>query len=744
MSETSLLSHVTANDLFNELDETILKVVEGELDLHQLNEGEILFKQGDPGDNMFFLVQGCLGVVLGTFDGREIIVGEETEPGTSVGEMALVTGQPRMVTVSAVSESELVKLSRKGFDSLVKKQPQLLADLANMTAPRWRRAQLAVVLVNLLGELDALALRDLQAELEWCQLSHGELLFNQGDPGDSMYIVVNGRLRIVAMLPNGDERELDEIGSGEIVGEFALITGEPRTATVYAIRETNLVKMTQPVFTRLLERHPQAMIQITRKIISRHPSSIRVSAPDSMSAFNVALVPASQDVPLDAFTQQLAACLEKSSRVLHLSSARFDHIYDHEGTAQTPLDDPMTPVLDSWMSEQETRYQYILFAADPVWSTWTRRCLRQADRILIVGQSHKDPTPGPVELALKSLEITTRTELVLLHSPSVTRPSGTSQWLSRRRVHAHYQVRAQETSHMQRLARRLTGQTIGLVLSGGAARGFAHLGVFRALDELGIQIDFIGGTSMGALMGAGYAMGLSSKDMVELAHEFANPKRLFDYTLPLVSLMASKKVTKFLIELCGDLTIEDLWLPYFCVSSNLSRAEPVIHQEGLLWKSVRASVAIPGIFLPILHEGDVLADGGAMNNFPVDILRERFAGQMIIGVNVSLSREKEEAYHFGSSLSGWRVLWNRINPFIEPIQAPKLVPHLMRALEINSAYQIKTNKSMVDLLIQPDVKEYGMLDFAEYDAISEIGYEAAREELVRWKSRLPIKTSSHS
>jgi NTE family protein/lysophospholipid hydrolase len=734
MSKTSLYPHLAKNDLFNDLDILALIAVEEELELHHLNEDELLFKQGDPGDSMFFLMHGCLSVVLATADGREIIVGEETEPGTSVGEMALVTGQPRMVSVFAVSESELVKLTRKGFDSLVEQQPQLLAELAKATAPRWQRAQLAVVLANLLGELDARALRDLQAELAWRQLSHGEILFNQGDPGDSMYIVVNGRLRIVAMLSNGDERELDEIGSGDIVGEFGLITGDPRTATVYAIRETNLVKMTQPVFTRLLERHPQAMIQITRKIISRHPSSLRVSATDSISAFNVALVPAGQDVPLDAFAKQLAECLEKSSRVLLLSSARLDQLYGHQGAAQTPLDDPTTPVLDSWMSEQETRYQYIFYAADPIWTTWTRRCLRQADRILIVGKSGGDPAPGPVELGLQSLEISARTELVLLHSPSVTRPAGTSEWLSQRQVHAHHQVREKDVSHIQRLARRLTGQTIGLVLSGGAARGFAHLGVFRALDELDIQIDFIGGTSMGALMGAGYAMGLSYEGMVELASKFANPRGILDYTLPLVSLMASKKITRFLIELCGDLTIEDLWLPYFCVSSNLSRAEPVIHQEGWLWKSVRASVAIPGVFVPILHEGDVLADGGAMNNFPVDILRERFAGQTIIGVNVSLSREKEENYDFSSSLSGWRVLWNQINPFVKPIQVPKLVPHLMRALEINSAYQIKSNKSMVDLLIQPDVREYGMLDFAEYEAISEIGYVAAREQLVQWQS----------
>ena len=734
MSEMRFLRYLGANDLFRDLDAGILNLLEEELELLHLARGEVLFEQGDPGNSMYFLVEGSLRVILRMADGREIIVVEEMEPGTTVGEMALVTGQRRIVTVFATSDSQLVKLTRLGFDRLVAHHPQLLADLASTTAPRWRQAQLTVILVNLLGTLDANALRDWQAELDWCQLSHGEILFNQGDPGDSMYIVVNGRLRICAMLPNGHERELDEIGAGEIVGEFALITGDSRTASVYAIRETNLVKLTQPAFTRLLKRYPQAMIKITRKIISRHPSSLRVSELENMSAFNVALVAADENIPLEEFAQQLAESLGKSSRVLQLSSTRFDQLYGQEAAAQTRLDDPTIPVLDGWMSEQETRYQYILYAADPLWTTWTRRCLRQADRIFIVGRAGSDPTPGPVEVGLKSLAITARTELVLLHSPAVTHPSGTSEWLSHRQVHAHHHVREKDVSHMERLARKLSGETIGLVLSGGSARGFAHLGVFQALDELDIEIDFIGGTSMGALMGAGYAMGLSCAEMIELARQFANPSRLFDYTLPLVSLMASKKVTKALIELFGQTCIEDLWLPYFCVSSNLSQAEPVIHQNGLLWKSVRASIAIPGIFTPMLYNGEVLVDGGAMNNFPVDILRDRFAGQTIIGVNVSLSREKEEEYDFGSSLSGWQVLWSRINPFIKPILAPKIVPNLMRALEINSAYQIKSNKGMVDLLIQPDVKEFGMLDFAEYATISEIGYKTAREQLVPWKA----------
>jgi len=733
MPTNRLVTYLASNDLFKNLDEAALSTLEGELELVQLAEGETLYRQGDPGDSMYVLVHGRLGVRSRDAHGREMVIGEEAEPGTSVGEMSLVTGQARVVTVYALSAVELVRLSKEGFDRLKEERPHILADLAETTAPRWQRVQLARVLTNLLGELDTAALLDLQTELEWQQLSHGEVLFHRGDPGDATYIVVNGRLRIAVTRPDGTERVVDESGPGDIVGEFALLTGEPRSATVYAIRETNLVKLTPPVFARLLERYPHAMMHIARIIISRHKRSLRPTPAPPTRATNLALIPASQGVPLSEFAHRLAEHLAVFGRVMHLSSTRLDHVYGRGDAAQTTLDDPTAPILDGWLSEQETEHRFILYEADTTWSPWTARCVRQADRILIVGQPDADPTRGPVETAMRSLGATARTELVLLHPADTIRPTGTSNWLAQRQVHAHHHVRIDDVAHYQRLARRLTGRTVGLVLSGGAARGFAHLGVFRALEELGIPIDRVGGTSMGSLLGAGYAMGRDYQDMFKLAEIFANPKQLFDYTLPFASLMATKKITRVVVDVCEGLHIEDLWRPYFCVSTNLSKAEPVVHQTGPLWKSVRASIAIPGIFSPILHESDVLVDGGAMNNFPVDIMRELSEGGTVIGVNVSPPEETSEAYHFGPSISGWQVLWSRINPFVKRIHVPSLAANLIRAVRINSTYQIKTEQSLADVLIQPDVAQFASLEFAAYESISEIGYQAARPQLALWR-----------
>ena len=735
MPEKSLVTYLVTNDLFKSLDEQTLKGLEEDLKLVHLSEGEILFQQGDPGDCMYVHIQGHLGVRMQDPQGREMVIGEETEPGVSVGEMSLVTGQARSVTVYTISEVELVRLSKEGFDRLVEKHPQILSELANITAPRWQRIQLAVALTDLLGEIDTAALLDLQAELEWQQLAQGEFLFHQGAQGDATYIVVNGRLRVSATRPDGTQYVIDESSPGDIVGEFFLITGEKRAASVFAIRETTVVKLTPELFTSLLERYPHAMMHITSILIDRHKRSLRLSRAQRTRAINFALVPANPEVQLTEFTHQLAENLEAFGSVLHLSSARLDQIYGKQGAAQTRLDDPTAPILDSWLSEQETKYNFILYEADPTWSTWTRRCDRQADRLLVVGQSDGDPTPGPIEDAVQALGATVRTDLVLIHPDQTIRPTGTSEWLSKREVSAHHHLRFGEDAHYESLARWLTGKATGLVLSGGGARGFAHLGVSRALDKLGIQIDCIGGTSMGSMIGAGLAMGRDYDDMVKLAQQFSNPKQLFDYTLPFASLMASKKVTRVMKEVFGELCIEDLWCPYFCVSANLTRAEPVVHRSGSLWKSVRASIALPGIFSPILHEGDILVDGGAMNNFPVDTMREICGEGLVIGVNVGLTHEPAPTDPFDASISGWQVLWSRINPLAKRMNVPNIGSTLIRSLEVSTVYRIKTEESLADLVIDPEVMHFGTLDFADYNEIIELGYQSGLEQLAEFHSQ---------
>jgi predicted acylesterase/phospholipase RssA/CRP-like cAMP-binding protein len=696
-----------------------------------LSQGETLFEQGDRGDSMYLLLQGRLCVRLRHADGSEMVLAE-LEAGAIVGEMALLTGQARTATVSALADAELVRCSKESFERLAAAYPEELGGFLEAITHRLRELQLGSALKQLFGEIDAAALHELEANLAWRRLVQGEVLFRQGDPGETMYIVVSGRLQVFVTLADGSERVLGEVAAAETVGEWGLLTGEAHSATVRAIRETHVVELTEGDFLRLIDRYPQAMMRITRIVVRRQQRMLRAQPVERARALSLALIPAGEGVPVAGLAQQLADSLVPFGPVLQLDRARLDRMYGKEGAAEAACDDLTSLVLAAWLTEQETRYRHILYVADSTWSAWTERCVRQADRLLIVGQGHRSPTPGPVERAIRSLGITTRTELVLLHGEDVVQPSGTSLWLAPRQVHTHHHVRMGERAHYERLARRLSGRAVGLVLCGCAARGFSYVGVFRALEELGIPVDLIAGTSMGSLMGGMYATGRDFADIAKLAERFADPKRIFDYTLPFVSLTSSRKLTDLLRELFLDLQIEDLWRPFFCISTNMTRAEPFIHQTGPMWEAIRASCAIPGLFTPILRDGDVLIDGATINNFPVDIMCEMFEVGTMIGALIPEYPERAKRYEFGPSISGWQVLWRRVNPFVARLRVPSVTESLVRAMHIAHLYHISSAQSLVDVLVQPDVSGFESLDFASSRQIIEIGYQAARQQLAAW------------
>jgi predicted acylesterase/phospholipase RssA/CRP-like cAMP-binding protein len=708
-------------------------LLEGPSERVRLRRGKTLFEQGDAGDSAYLLLEGRLEVSLHHPDGGETSLAE-LAPGAIVGEMALLTGQPRTATVRALHDSELVRCSKEGFDRLVAEHPEELSAFTQAVTRRLQEAQLADALRDLLGELEGETLRELCAEAEWQQVAHSEVLFHHGDVADAMYVVVSGRLRVLVTPPDGDTQVLGEVAPGEVVGEWGLLSGEPHAATVRAVRDTHVAKLSQAVLGRLLERQPQAVMPLSRQIIRRQQRALAPGVGRPVRALSLALVPGSPAVPLMEVAKHLEASLLAFGSTFRLDSAHVDEVLGKPGAAQATSGEPTHLVVNAWLSEQEGRHRFLLYMADPGWSTWTQRCACQADRLLIVTLGTEDPAPGLIESAIASLGIDARRELVLVHPANADHASGTAGWLAQRDVHTHHHVRRHDQAHYDRLARRLAGQATGLVLSGGGARGFAHLGIFRAIDERRLPIDFVGGTSMGALLGGAYAMGRGYDDILRVADRLSNPRHIFDYTLPLTSLMVSRKVTWLLQEMFGDLRIEDLWRPYFCISSNLSRAEPLVHRTGLLWHCVRSSIAIPGIFSPVLHNHDVLADGGVMNNFPVDVMRELCEEGTVIGVNVSPHSLGTKRYEFGTSISGWQVLWSRLNPFVPRLQVPSLLGSLMRVQEINSVYQMKSIQNLADLLIQPDVKQFGVLDFASYAPIAQVGYQTANEALELWQS----------
>jgi NTE family protein len=249
---------------------------------------------------------------------------------------------------------------------------------------------------------------------------------------------------------------------------------------------------------------------------------------------------------------------------------------------------------------------------------------------------------------------------------------------------------------------------VGLVLSGGGARGFAHLGVIRALREARVPIDFVGGSSIGSIIAAGVAMGWSDEEMrTRYRRSFVDTNPVNDYTFPFVALTRGRKVSRLLQREYGEVLIEDLRQPFFCVSANLTTGRALEHRDGRLADALRASVAIPGVMPPMYRGDDVLVDGAAINNLPVDIMQSHTPG-LVIGSDVGADR-------FVLGRGGKR----RIN----------IIQILMHSGMVNNASSVAAQRELADVLLKPPLANVDLLNWHAFDRAIETGYDYAKQAL---------------
>lgn len=651
-----------------------------------------------------------------------------------VGALEVWTGHDWGLTVTAATHSEVIAMTATTFRNLLRIDPALRQAAGTAATTLMQQSQLAAVLTRCLGSVDNALFQQVATAVQWQQLTAGDYLLRQGEQGDALFLLISGRLQQHYGDGNGSEHPAGQVTPGETVGHF--LEAAPHALTVRAVRESTVVEFPLASCRRLWQEHPHALLPFLRHGARQQQTILTALTAKPPPPTTLALIPASADVDLVVLTHQLAAAMERYGAVLTLTRDKVDLHFGQKRVADLTPGHPLHSLLVDWLNEQEANHRYILYVGDATWSAWTQRCLGQADRILVVANAANDPAPTLVEQAIYALAPQAPLELVLLHEPAIVQPRDTHRWLERRPVVSHYHHRRHDPAQMASLARRLTGNAIGLALSGGGARGFAHLGLLRALEELQIPWDWIGGASMGALVGIGFALDLPYERALAQTAALSNPKALFDYTLPLVSLLTSDKVTEIIRSVVGEQRIEDLWRPYFAIATDLSAAQMVVQERGLLWRAVRASLSIPGIFAPVIDErGHLLVDGGLMNNFPVDVLRARLGTGSIIGMNVGQVAGDDQAYAYEGGLSGWQVLRSRFDPRAEPIAAPSLASILVRSMMVNNQRQVQQSQQLCDLLIEPAVERFGLLQFTEYAAIAELGYAAAQPALAAWKAR---------
>jgi predicted acylesterase/phospholipase RssA/CRP-like cAMP-binding protein len=585
---------------------------------------------------------------------------------------------------------------------------------------------LADALARFCGELDDETLQALLVRVGLVRLRVGDMLYRQGEAGTSMHIVLTGRLQVRVAMTDGSERVVAYPQPGDAVGEMALFTGAGRAATVIAIRDTTLGVLDRADIEALVARQPHVFYNVAQMIIARLTGA-QGHTPRRRGTRTVMLVPLHRSADIERFAPELRQALLRFGSVLHLDSrAAARRLATGENEEYGRL-----------LDECERSYDFVLLEADATPSAWSRTCYGYADRIALVADAAMGPAVTELERWIFGEIGANRSyadvELVLVHRNSA-QPNRTRDWLALRQVKRHHHVRAEESASIARVARFLSNNAVALVLAGGGARGFAHLGVIRALHECGITVDAVGGASFGALAATGLARGLDDRQIFEEQRlAFSRDDPLGDYTIPIVSLVRGEHLNRIL-QAHLPMDIEDLWLPFFAISSDLSANQVRVHESGPLWRAIRASVSLPAILPPALESGHLLIDGGVLNNLPVDVMRDRVRGPIIA---VDLAVERERGAEHKTVPSGMEYIKSRLLPGRKSIEAPTLSRVILQVTTLASRKEVENARRLADLYLNPPLGDYDFLDWSSMREIVEVGYRHSMPQVRDWVRRYP-------
>jgi NTE family protein len=588
----------------------------------------------------------------------------------------------------------------------------------------------------MLGDVDAEALQLLRSHLTWVELAAGDTLMRQGEHGDAMYLSISGRLRALVLGDDGVEHMVREMGRGEVIGEMSLYTDEPRTATVVAIRNSVLVRLAKSEFANLLASSAQMSIALTRQMIKRLTStSPRTAVPPPLA---MALLPVTAGVDGADFARRLAAQLGRMGKVCLVDAASVDTALQESGLARTAVTDgAANRRIAQYLDQLELAHDFVLLVGDADASAWTQRCSRHSDEILLLANASQPPVLHASETAClmqRGGQSDAAQILVLLHAAEVRCPSGTRHWLARRPVADHVHVRPALDSDMARLARIQSRTAVGLVLAGGGAKGLAHLGLYQALLERSLVVDFVGGTSIGAIMAAMVASDQPLDAVLPIARAAFADKPTGDFNLlPLISLIRGRRMRRILQVALAQIfghpaDIEDTWKNYFCVASNYTKACEQVISQGPLTQSLLASTAIPGAFPPVPVAGDLLFDGGTFNNFPINIMRKRRGVGKVIGMDLGSRKPKPVA--FDEVPGTWTLLRDRLRPRQQRrYKLPSFMAYLLNVTIMYSSSRQDESRRLTDLYFCPPLERVGMLQWQRFDSITQQGYDYACEVL---------------
>ncbi len=544
---------------------------------------------------------------------------------------------------------------------------------------------------------------DPASKVSWFSLPGGRTLYDKGEEADQLYFVRTGRLGAVRRDEGQEPQFLGVIRPGEPAGEMALIAGTPHSASVVALRDTEILALPRDAFFDAAEDDPLVMLELARLMIRRaRQTSLRTATGDpSVYGF----IGASEGTDVRALTERIAVEIEAMGYTVAVAGKE---------SFNAPTE---------WFSNLESAHDFVLYAAETDEGPWKQVVGRQVDQLFRVGRGDRPP-PAKIDVfASEPLQQHRLVDLILIQKPTCRAPAGSEPWLDAASPARLFHLRDGDRADEQRMARTLAGTSVGLVLSGGGARAYAHIGAVRALREAGVPIDFVGGASMGGIVAAAVALGWDDHEIDwRIRKAFVDTSPVDDIAFPILAMTHGEKVRARLREHFGDEQIADLWLPFFCVSTNLTSGGYQLHRRGTLRHALRASISLPGVLPPVIQGDNVLVDGAVMKNFPADIMRAFHLGP-IVGVDVTRGRSITSAdVQRPPSALRWFLSgeWRK---------GPPIVSILMRSATVDTGRDLIASREAVDVLVTPDLQRVEIRNWKAYDPAVEAGYKATVAKL---------------
>lgn len=576
-----------------------------------------------------------------------------------------------------------------------------------------RKSHYQRILFRLFGDSDVEFIDQILSSGRTLELETGQFLFHQGDTGNSLYIVLSGRFRALATQNDNVLHALGDIGEGEPIGEFALFTSAPRSASVVAIRKSVVLEVTELEYLKLVSKKPEFSTQMARFVINRMRRNSLQQHLES-SAKNIAVMNLQADRDITAYT----GAIQQEFEALHVPI----QVLDHDSHAAWDTHD-----LYRALEDHDGLNFLVCSEAD---LNWSKQCAIYADLIVIATDFYAESDLYEIEKRLELYSqniLNKKIFLLLLHPENAPHPVNTRRWFENRKIDLHIHYRLNHGPDIRRFARILTNKAIGLVLGGGGAKGFAHLGAVLALNEMGVEIDFLGGTSAGALYGITTSYCDFDPDKIRFyANDSASNKLTRnDFTLPILSIMSGKKMVNYLKKMMGEAHLEDFWVTSYCVSTNFSNASTRIHDSGVAWKQIAASIAIPGIYPPVVIDHQLHVDGGVVDNLPIETMYNYPVRHIIA---ISLTQLRSQPVKFDDIPSAGTLLMDSLLGR-KKYRLPGITSILVNSLTLNSRQKQEMSKTGVAVYLEMELKGIGMLDDSRWKEIVQKGHDQMKVAL---------------